>query len=221
VILAVESSDVLFAVDSIPAIFAVTRDPFIVFTSNILAILGLRALYFALAGAMRKFRYLKMSLVFILAFVGVKMLLVHVHPVPTVISLAVIAGILFVGVAASCMTVDDPAALEPPLMAPAPASPIKRTAVYAARQTRKLIVLVVGVTVVLIGIAMIFMPGPGSVVIPLGLVILGTEFDWARRLLRRFKEEAKKWSRRFSRKKTQDSGTDSADPMDVAEANGG
>lgn len=101
VLLMVESSDVLFAVDSIPAIFAITRDPFLVFTSNIFAILGLRSLYFALAGVLHRFRYLKMSLVFVLAFVGVKMMLSHHHPIPTMASLAVICGILAVGVLAS------------------------------------------------------------------------------------------------------------------------
>lgn len=101
VLLIIESTDVLFAVDSIPAIFAVTRDPFIVFTSNIFAILGLRSLYFALAAVMDKFRYLKVSLVFVLAFVGVKMLLAHHYPIPTFFSLSVILGILLVGIAAS------------------------------------------------------------------------------------------------------------------------
>ncbi len=86
VLLVVESSDVLFAVDSIPAIFAVTTDPFIVFTSNVFAILGLRSLYFVLAGIMDKFRYLKMSLVFLLAYIGVKMLLSHHYPIPTFVS---------------------------------------------------------------------------------------------------------------------------------------
>ncbi len=101
VLLVVESSDVLFAVDSIPAIFAITRDPFLVFTSNVCAILGLRSLYFALAGIMHRFRYLKTSLVFVLAFVGVKMILSHHYAIPTFASLAVIAGILLVGIAAS------------------------------------------------------------------------------------------------------------------------
>ncbi len=100
-LLIVESTDLLFAVDSIPAIFAVTRDPFIIFTSNVFAILGLRSLYFALAGMMEKFRYIKSSLVFVLAFVGVKMILMHHHPIPTFASLAIILGILTVGVLAS------------------------------------------------------------------------------------------------------------------------
>ena len=71
----VETTDLVFAVDSIPAIFGITRDPFIVFTSNVFAILGLRSLYFVLAGAITYFRYLKVGLAFVLVFIGLKMLL--------------------------------------------------------------------------------------------------------------------------------------------------
>lgn len=101
VLLVVESSDVIFAVDSIPAIFAVTRDPFIVFTSNIFAILGLRSLYFALAQLLHRFHYLQVALVAILAYVGVKMILSHHLPVPAWVSLAVVGGVLVVAVLAS------------------------------------------------------------------------------------------------------------------------
>src|SRR5512139_1160526 len=97
----VELTDVVFAVDSIPAILAVTRDPFLVFTSNAFAILGLRSLYFAVAGLMAMFRYLRYSLVAILAFVGMKMMLVNVYHVPNLVSLAIILGTLGAGVAAS------------------------------------------------------------------------------------------------------------------------
>ncbi|MHB8974141.1 MAG: TerC family protein [Pirellulaceae bacterium] len=97
----IETSDVLFAVDSIPAVFAVTRDPFLVFTSNIFAILGLRSMYFVLAGFMHQFRYLKTSLVFVLAYVGVKMMVSKHYPIPNLVSLAFIAGILAVGILAS------------------------------------------------------------------------------------------------------------------------
>ena len=101
VLLVIESSDVLFAVDSVPAVFAVTRDPFIVFTSNVCAILGLRAMYFVLAGALRLFRYLKASLVFVLLYVAVKMLISgHVH-IPIQYSLVAIGLILGIGVTAS------------------------------------------------------------------------------------------------------------------------
>lgn len=101
VLLMVETTDLLFAIDSVPAVFAVTQDPFIVFTSNVFAILGLRSLYFALAGLMNKFQYLKISLVFILAYVGAKMLLEHHYDIPIPVTLGVIGGILAVGILAS------------------------------------------------------------------------------------------------------------------------
>lgn len=115
-LLLVESSDVMFAVDSIPAIFAVTRDPFIVFTSNIFAILGLRSLYFVLAGYMAKFRYLKNALVFILAYVGIKMILSNHYHIPDGASMGIIVGILLVGVLASIKgAATDPVPLKSPL----------------------------------------------------------------------------------------------------------
>ncbi len=109
VLLMVETTDLLFAFDSIPAVFAVTRDPFIVFTSNVFAILGLRSLYFVLAGAISYFRFLKYGLAMVLVFIGVKMLIdPHDDPprwfqadIPISLSLLVVAGILLVSIAAS------------------------------------------------------------------------------------------------------------------------
>jgi tellurite resistance protein TerC len=101
VLASIEATDVIFAVDSIPAIFAITTDPFIVFTSNIFAILGLRALYFLLADALERLHYLKVGLGAILAFVGAKMLLSDVYRMPVASSLGVIAGLLLLSVAAS------------------------------------------------------------------------------------------------------------------------
>jgi tellurite resistance protein TerC len=104
VLLLIEVSDLIFAVDSIPAIFAVTTDPFIVYTSNVFAILGLRSLYFALAGIMNKFHYLKIGLGLVLSFVGVKMLLAHTaYKLDTLVSLGVVAGILAVSIVASLL----------------------------------------------------------------------------------------------------------------------
>jgi tellurite resistance protein TerC len=100
-LLLVDFADVVFAVDSIPAIFAVTQEPFIVFTSNAFAILGLRSLYFAIAGLMMMFKYIKLSLIFILAFVGVKMMLHHHLDIPHAISLGVIVAFLAIGIVAS------------------------------------------------------------------------------------------------------------------------
>ncbi|MBI1369169.1 MAG: TerC/Alx family metal homeostasis membrane protein [Planctomycetes bacterium] len=104
VLLAVESMDAVFAVDSIPAIFGVTREPFIVFTSNVFAVLGLRSLYFALAAVLDRFEKLKYSLVFILIFVGVKMLISHWVAIETWFSLAVIVVSLATGMVVSMMT---------------------------------------------------------------------------------------------------------------------
>lgn len=101
-LLMVEFTDLVFAVDSIPAIFAVTQDPFIVYTSNVFAILGLRSLYFVLAGMMHQFHYLKLGLAVVLTFVGVKMLLTDTAwKIPTELSLLVVAGILVISVVAS------------------------------------------------------------------------------------------------------------------------
>ena len=101
VLVLVETTDLIFAVDSIPAIFAVTEDPFLVYTSNIFAILGLRSLYFVLAGVMDKFVYLKPGLAAILVFVGAKMLLTEVYKIPATVSLLVVVSILAVAVIAS------------------------------------------------------------------------------------------------------------------------
>jgi tellurite resistance protein TerC len=99
----VEVSDLVFAVDSIPAIFAITTDPFIVFTSNIFAILGLRSLYFLLAGMIGRFRYLNVGLAAVLIFVGAKMMLVEWIKLPIVVSLGVVAGLLTLSILASIL----------------------------------------------------------------------------------------------------------------------
>jgi tellurite resistance protein TerC len=101
VLVLVEVSDLIFAVDSIPAIFAVTRDPFIVFTSNIFAILGLRAMYFLLADMAGRFHLLNYGLAFIVSFVGLKMLIMDWYKIPITAMLAVVFTALIVSVAAS------------------------------------------------------------------------------------------------------------------------
>jgi tellurite resistance protein TerC len=101
VLVVVETTDIMFAIDSIPAIFAVTTDPFIVFTSNVFAILGLRSLYFLLAGVIDRFVYLKQGLAALLVFAGLKILVSGVWKMPVVLSLAVIVGILAISILAS------------------------------------------------------------------------------------------------------------------------
>ena len=95
----IEATDILFALDSIPAILAITSDPFLVFTSNILAIMGLRSMYFFIANLLGKFQYIHYSLVVILAFVGIKMLLVHYYHFPEWVSL----GVIFLALAAGIL----------------------------------------------------------------------------------------------------------------------
>ncbi len=117
VLILVEATDVVFALDSIPAIFGITRDRFIVFTSNILAILGLRSMYFLLSGVVEKFYYLSTGLAFILAFVGSKMLLkIWKIDVSIGISLGVIVGVLAVAVIASVIKAKNDVKPEPPMI---------------------------------------------------------------------------------------------------------
>jgi len=117
VLVLVESTDLIFAVDSIPAIFAVTQEPFIVYTSNVFAILGLRSLYFLLAGVVDKFHYLKLGLSVVLVFVGIKMVMVDLYKIPVGVSLGVIAAILVTSIVASLLRsrrLEEPAKLEAP-----------------------------------------------------------------------------------------------------------
>jgi tellurite resistance protein TerC len=101
VVIVVETTDLVFAVDSIPAVFAISRDPFIIFTSNVFAILGLRSLYFALAGMMNMFYYLRVGLAVVLTFIGLKMLVEPFYSLPTALALAAVGGVLSVAVIAS------------------------------------------------------------------------------------------------------------------------
>ncbi|MCF8721814.1 TerC/Alx family metal homeostasis membrane protein [Nitrospina gracilis] len=183
----VETSDIVFAVDSIPAILSITRDTFLVYTSNIFAILGLRSMYFALAVAVSQFRYLSICLMFILGFIGVKMILTHHYPIPIEVSMGVIVGILALGGVASHLDKRG----EGTRMF----QPIAEGARTLARLTqyggRRIVTLVVGTTVLMVGVVLIFTPGPALVVIPAGLAILAMEFAWARWLLRRIKAQWK------------------------------
>lgn len=173
----VESTDVMFAVDSIPAAFAVTSDPFLVFTSNVFAILGLRSLYFALEGLMHRFKYLKVSLMMVLLYVGVKMLASHYVKIPNAVSLLVIVTTLIVGVFASMARAEAPIAATVAIPA--------KLATWLRRNGRRIVVFVVGGTVLLTGVVMLTGPGPGVLVILAGLAILAAEFAWARRWLKR------------------------------------
>lgn len=103
VLIIIEWTDLVFAVDSIPAVLAISQDSFIVFTSNVFAILGLRSLYFAIGGMMGKFHYLKVGLSIVLVFIGIKLLLIDLFKMPTAVSLGVVAGVITLSVVASML----------------------------------------------------------------------------------------------------------------------
>ncbi|QBQ53494.1 TerC/Alx family metal homeostasis membrane protein [Nitrosococcus wardiae] len=189
----VVSTNLMFALDSIPAILAVTQDPFLVFTCNVFSVLGLRALYFTIAGYVERFRYIKLSLVFVLVYFAVKMMLIHSYPIPNIVSLVTIGSILALGVLASLLI--------PPMDVNRRAEPLfsdlVTLAVLSYRQARRIVVLVLGTSVLLVGIAMIVLPGPAVVVIPIGLGILAIEFAWARRWLRKMRQTAGEFRQRI------------------------
>jgi tellurite resistance protein TerC len=108
VLLVVEATDVVFATDSIPAVLAITPDPFIVYTSNVFAILGLRSLYFALIGMLRAFRFLHYGISAVLVFIGTKMLLSEYYVIPTIIALGTIAALVAVSIVASAAIPEKP-----------------------------------------------------------------------------------------------------------------
>lgn len=182
-LLQIETADVMFALDSIPAIFAITLDPFIVFTSNIFAIFGLRAFYFVLAQLIDRIRFLEQTLAALLMFIGGKILISSTIHLPSWLSLTIVLGILGIGGLLSILFPKK----DPSLQA-LPASNGENSEnllSQALKNARKVIVLVIGGTVLLIGIALLVLPGPAFVVIPLGLFILSTEFVWARRFLKK------------------------------------
>jgi tellurite resistance protein TerC len=122
VLVLVETTDLIFAVDSIPAIFAVTTDPFLVYTSNVCAILGLRSLYFLLAGIIDKFRFLQIGLAIVLIFVGAKMLLAEVYKIPIGLALGAVAGILATAVITSLLFPEEAGGHSPVVRNPLRAS---------------------------------------------------------------------------------------------------
>ncbi|MGQ0627732.1 MAG: TerC family protein [Phycisphaerales bacterium] len=187
---AAAAADVSFALDSLPAVFTVTRDPFIAFTSNALAILALRSLYFVLAPLIGRFRYMKISLSAILMYLAVAMTLHDRLPLPTWVTLVVVLGVLGAGIGASFMH-ERLAPVEGPDGRPTPLEDVAEAVTVARRNLYRIGILIGGTAVIIVGILIAPLPGPGpTVLIPAGLVILATEFVWAQRLLRVFKEKS-------------------------------
>jgi tellurite resistance protein TerC len=192
----VETADGIFAFDSIPAGLALTRDPFILFASNVLAVLTVRSIFPLLMRFTGWLRYFKIALTLVLMYLAAKMLIpgqmLDIHPE---ISLGVIFAILTGGAVASILgSAPDPTVLT---TRPSPlGEDAERLARLTLKQVRKVMVLIVGTIVVLAGIGMLIGPGPGLVVIPIGLAILATEFVWAKRLLDRYAQYASKLGKR-------------------------
>jgi tellurite resistance protein TerC len=186
-LLVVDFVDLIFAVDSIPAIFGITLDPFLVFSSNCFAILGLRAIYFAVAALIRKFRYLKVSLVFVLGYIGIKMIAESWYKVSPVSSLITIAALIAAGVIASIV-------IRPRERGPEerPIDDLTDAAEETWRRSRKIVILIVGLTIVFIAAPLVgALPGPGGIFVAIGgLALLATEFVWARKLLATMKAKA-------------------------------
>jgi tellurite resistance protein TerC len=175
----IELADAVFAVDSVPAVLAVTDDAFIAFTSNALALLGLRSLFFVLADAVQKFRYLKIGLAGVLVFVGVKMTLSGVIKIPPVISLAVVAALLAASILVSMARADPKA--------------------------RDMLVHVGGWVVLGLGAALLVLPGPGIPLVVAGLGILGRRHAWARSAAHRIRVRTARWMERIRPKREKDS----------------
>jgi tellurite resistance protein TerC len=186
-LLVVDVADLIFAVDSIPAIFGITTDPFIVFSSNCFAILGLRSIYFALAALIRRFRYLKVSMVFILGYIGVKMIADQWFHITPQASLITIACILAVGVVASLIS-----SKRDRLPEERPIDDLTVAAEETWKRSRKIVILILGFTIVFIIAPLVgFLPGPGGIFVAIGgVALLATEFVWARKLLTKMKEKA-------------------------------
>lgn len=190
-------TDVAYAVDSIPAVFSVTRDPFIAFSSNALAILALRSLYLTLVNVVGRFRFLRVSIVFILLYVAAKMFLVEYNADWTAVTLGVVAGVMTLGIGASAVwyrrhrarLAEAPGAVGEPRgdneLRPAPLADLAEGVDVTRRNLRKIAILIAGTVVVVVGALVVGpIPGPGGmIVVAFGLGILATEFIWAQRLL--------------------------------------
>lgn len=180
-------TDLTYTADSIPAAFAVTREPFIAFSASVLAILSLRSLFFAMVGVVNRLRYLKPALVLILAYLTIKTVLSINRPeslLPTEITLG---GVLLV--TATAVTVSLRQMREQPspvtqAVRPAAIDDLADAAAGARRNLRKIAVFIAGTAVILFGIAIGPLPGPGAtIIVPIGIAILATEFTWAQKLM--------------------------------------
>ncbi len=183
-LIVIDIADAIFAIDSIPAAFGISLDSFIVFTSNMFAILGLRAMFFALTAGLDKFKYLKLAMIFVLLFIAIKMLASDFFHLSALTQLGITAGILFAGVMASLNKLKRP----PEGLT----RDIADLAEIGLVRAKRVTLIGIGLIIVLAGLLMTVpgMPGPGLLIIPIGLAILSAEFAWARYLNKKYMESA-------------------------------
>lgn len=185
-IVLVETADAVFAFDSVPASYALTGSSWLSFTSGCFALLCLRALFFAIRDLIGWIRYVKVALAAMLVYCAVIMSLPKESHPPEWVTLVVVSSLVAAGVGAALIFYKPgPVPMTSPL-----GEDVENVARLTTKQARRLVVLVVGVTLVGLGIAMLVGPGPGLLVIPIGLGLLATEFVWAKRLQARFAEHA-------------------------------
>lgn len=185
--------DTTFALDSVPALFSVTKDPFLAFSASLLAGLGLRSLYFTIAELLPRFRFLRVSVVFILLFVAAKMFLTdHAPKLTPLVTLAFVSGTMGLGVLASVLWWRARIKAHPEFAPrPTPLEDLSEAVELGKRNARKIGILITGTVIVLFGIAIAPLPGPGpTVLVPIGLALLATEFVWARWVLDKVKSGA-------------------------------
>lgn len=195
-LLILTTAELVFSLDSIPATFAVSSDPLLIFAANGFGLLCMRSLYFAIKDAAPSLRYIKVGLALTLCHCAVAISLPREHLLPPEIFLGVIALTMGLGLWLAAYYRARPAisATEEEISPLGPDA--DRLARTALTHGRKVIVLIVGISVVIVGIIMIFAPGPAVIVIPAGLALLATEFIWARRLLDQYRLHAVEFTRR-------------------------
>ncbi len=189
-LLCIEYTDLIFSFDSIPAALSISNSPFIILTASILSLFGLRAIYFVFASVLMQLRYIKLALVAILCLLAIRAALFDVYLIHSNILLLIMSSILIVGIILSLLHRDRDEQIELPF-----AENIGRLYQITYTTSRRLIVTLVGVSVLIVGIIMIVTPGPAIIVIPAGLAILATEFIWARLLLKKVKDKLVHYSK--------------------------
>lgn len=217
-------ADFTYSADFLPAAYTITKDPFIAFAGNAFALLTLRSLYFTIAPFMGRFRFLKLSLVFIMLYIAFNTLFYHQSRRPAEVTLGVVCGVLVAGVLASVLVNKRRGPARAPLLGalldpahpvpsgqssaadaqydfrPAPIDDIAEAAAATKRNFRKVCILIAGTAVIVFGIIIAPLPGPGpTILVPIGIAILATEFIWAKRLLDQLKEQGDRLARASDR----------------------